>query len=73
MAMYPKCNRIDCFGNKCGCRCDILTEQHDTENCKFFKTDVELDQGRANAHKRLKLLHREDLIKKYEYNPLRRW
>ena len=73
MAMYQKCNRIDCFGNKCGARCDILVNQHDTENCSFFKTDEQLSQERAIAHKHLKMKHREDLIKKYEYNPQRRW
>lgn len=73
MSMHPKCNRIDCFANKCGARCDILAEQYDTDNCKFFKTDVEVEDGRTNAHKRLKEMGREDLIRKYEYNPQRKW
>ena len=73
MAIYAKCDRVDCFANRCGVRCDVLTDCKDTDKCSFFKTAVEVDQERANAHKRLEMMHREDLIKKYEYNPLRKW
>ena len=73
MAMYVKCNRMDCFGNKCGARCEILTECRDTDNCTFFKTDVQVNEERAAAHKHLKDIGREDLIRKYEYNAQRKW
>ena len=73
MAQYVKCYRMDCFGNKCGMRCEILSEKPDALHCPFYKTDKEVDEGRAAAHKRLKEIGREDLIKKYEYNSQRRW
>jgi len=68
----PKCDKIDCFQNKCGARCELLTEPIVGHECPFYKTDKEADFGRIMAHQRLAEMNRFDLIQKYEYNPQRR-
>lgn len=70
-ASKPLCTRMDCFQNKCGVYCDLLTERP-TEPCAFYKTDAQVENGRIEAHNRLLEMGRQDLIKKYEYNPQRR-
>lgn len=67
----PRCNRFECFANKCGVYCEILTERPD--ECSFYKTLDQVEQERFETHKRLKNIGREDLIKKYEYNSYRKW
>ena len=69
----PKCAKVDCFQNKCGCRCELLTEPIIGKECPFYKTDKEVDQGRIDAHRHLMDIDRPDLVQKYEYNLQRRW
>lgn len=68
----PKCNKVDCFQNKCGARCELLTDPIVGHECPFYKTDKEVDLGRIEAHQKLIEMNRYDLIQKYEYNPQRR-
>ena len=72
MASYPKCSQSDCFGNKCGVRCNVLTS-NPSNPCPFYKTNVEVEIGRQEAHQHLKDIDRYDLIEKYEFNPGRDW
>ena len=68
------CNRADCFQNLCG-YCKLLNETYDSpenEECKFFKTNDEVDRGRIDAHNTLIKKGLKHLIEQYEYNPQRR-
>ena len=67
-----KCDRIDCFQNKCGARCELLSA-YPSQPCPFYKTDKQADADRVKAHQRLIDIDRPDLIQKYEYNKDRRW
>lgn len=69
----PKCNRVDCFQNKCGARCELLTDYPSKQPCPFFKTMEEVEKGRMEAHKKLADEGKFDLIQKYEYNAQRKW
>ena len=69
----PKCNRVDCFQNKCGARCELLTDYPSIQPCPFFKTEAEVEKGRMEAHKKLADEGKFDLIQKYEYNAQRKW
>ena len=71
MSMKPKCNRIDCFQNKCGARCELLND-YPSQPCPFFKTVEQCDNDRLKAHKKLMEEGKVDLVQKYEYNPQRR-
>jgi hypothetical protein len=67
------CNREKCFSNVAGHFCKLLNAGYnEDEECPFFKTDTEVDNGRIEAHNRLVMLKRKDLIEQYEYNPHRR-
>ena len=72
MAKRLKCNKSNCFQNKCGVRCELLTEPTSQQPCPFFKTEEEVEAGRVWAHRKLAREGKWDLIKKYEYNPYRR-
>ena len=72
MPKLIKCDKIDCFANICHSACSCLSEKP-SDPCPFFKTDDEVMEGRAAAHKHLLEAGREDLIRKYEYNPERKW
>ncbi len=72
MPAKPKCYKIDCFQNKCGARCELLTAQP-SQPCPFYKTDKQNDLDRLKAHQRLMDENRLDLIEQYEYNPQRKW
>lgn len=72
MAKIIKCEKIDCFANICRSACSCLSEKP-SDPCPFFKTEDEVMEGRAAAHKHLVEAGREDLIRKYEYNPERKW
>lgn len=72
MAKIIKCEKIDCFANICHSACSCLSEKP-SDPCPFFKTEDEVMEGRAAAHKHLLEAGREDLIRKYEYNPERKW
>lgn len=67
----PICYKEDCFQNKCGRTCDLLTG-YPSLPCPFYKTQEEVDIGRQKAHKKLADAGRFDLIQKFEYNPQRR-
>lgn len=67
----PRCNKMDCFMNKCGTRCELLTD-YPSQPCPFFKTDAEVEKGRQEAHQKLVKEGKYDLIQMYEYNPYRR-
>ena len=69
----PRCNEMNCFANKCGVRCELLTAPPSVYPCPFFKTDTQLEIDRQKAHKKLADEGKYDLIKKYEYNALRKW
>lgn len=72
MAIYLRCYRENCFGNKCGVRCEILTEHSTERECPFFKTQEQVETERKQAHQHLIDIGRRDLIKKYEYNESRK-
>ena len=72
MPKLIKCENINCFANICHSACDCLVEAP-SDPCPFFKTEEEVMEGRAKAHKHLVESGREDLIRKYEYNPERKW
>ena len=72
MAKIIRCEKIDCFANICHSACSCLSEKP-SDPCPFFKTEDEVMEGRAAAHKHLLEAGREDLIRKYEYNPERKW
>ena len=72
MAKIIKCEKINCFANICHSACSCLSEKP-SDPCPFFKTEDEVMEGRAAAHKHLLEAGREDLIRKYEYNPERKW
>ena len=68
-------NHHDCFqalgvGN---IRCKILTAPIAGGECPFYKTEQEVEDGRMEAHMRLKEMNRYDLIQQYEYNSARNW
>ena len=64
-----KCARIDCFANKCGAACVILTEGYEKDSeCPFYKTVEQYEQDRKDAHDILVEKGRYDLINTYEYN-----
>ena len=67
----PACYQYDCFANECG-HCEALNA-YPKQPCPFYKTEVEAEQGRLEAHKRLQDIGREDLIHYYEYNKERKW
>ncbi len=69
--LKPICTNGDCFANNNGL-CEILVSQP-TIPCSFFKTEEQLEIGREEAHDRLYVMKRMDLIKKYEYNKGRDW
>ena len=69
----PKCNRMDCFQNKCGVRCELLTDHPSVQPCPFYKTEEQVEIGRQEAHAKLVKKGRRDLIQLYEYNPFRKW
>ena len=71
MATKPKCTMADCFQNKCGVFCELLTE-NPSYPCPFYKTNAEVEIGRMEAHRKLVDAGRFDLIDQYEYNPQRR-
>ena len=56
MALKPKCNRIDCFQNECGARCELLND-YPSQPCPFFKTEAEVEIGRIEAHQHLKKIY----------------
>lgn len=68
----PRCNNVDCFANKMGNRCELLTASPSVNPCPFFKTELELEIGRQEAHKKLADAEQWELIQKYEYNRNRR-
>ena len=70
-SVRPICNQINCFANKCGRYCDILTD-NPSNPCPFYKTDEQVEEGRVQAHRKLVDDGAFDLIEKYEYNPYRR-
>lgn len=72
MAKLIKCNNINCFANICRSTCECLSDTP-SDPCPFFKTEDEVADGRARAHKHLIEADREDLIRKYEYNSERKW
>ena len=72
MPKLIKCDKINCFANICHSACSCLSEKP-SDPCPFFKTEDEVMEGRAAAHKHLLEAGREDLIRKYEYNPERKW
>lgn len=67
-----RCDKIKCFSNIGGLGCTLLTEPITDHDCPFYKTEEEIDEGRAEAHKRLLAMGRRDLIDQFEYNPQRR-
>lgn len=71
MATYIKCPQSDCFQNRCGVRCDLLTG-YPSYPCAFYKTEEQVERERIQAHNKLLKEGRVDLIQKYEYNPQRR-
>lgn len=72
MSKLIKCEKINCFANVCHSACNCLSEKPG-DPCPFFKTEEEVERGRMEAHSTLLIKGREDLIKKYEYNPQRKW
>lgn len=69
----PKCDKSDCFQNKCGVLCDLLREPIEGHECPFYKTQDQVDMGRLEAHEHLKAIERYDLIEMYELNRGRDW
>lgn len=66
----PICYKDDCFQNKCGAACELLTE-YPSHPCPFYKTYEQVETDRMKAHKKLIDEGRFDLVRKYEYNPYR--
>lgn len=65
-----RCNRGDCFANKCGVACVILDESYpDNQECPFFKTMEQYQKDRKDSHALLEEKGRYDLIAEYEYGP----
>ena len=69
MAIKAKCERDDCFANKCGRACSVLTEGYPEDTCPFFKTREQYKEDRKAAHTILEEKGRYDLINEYENNP----
>ena len=67
----PICRQDDCFQNKCGVLCELLTSPP-SQPCPFYKTVAEAEIGRAEAHRHLVEIGRQDLIEQYEHNKDRR-
>lgn len=67
----PICNNVNCFQNKTGRYCELLTDIP-SQPCPFFKTQEKADIDRQEAHKKLADEGKWDLIQMYEYNPQRR-
>lgn len=70
MAKKVICTETECFANKCGVFCDILTE-YVKHPCPFYKTREQNEEDQIAAHNRLLKLGRKDLINKFEYNAQR--
>ena len=62
----------DCHMNVMG-KCRLLSNQIRKKDCPFYRTQEDVDEGRAKAHQYLKENGRIDLIEKFEYNPDRKW
>ena len=71
MSVKPKCYKIDCFQNKVGARCELLTDSP-SQPCPFYKTEEQNEKDKEKAHQRLVAEGRTDLIEEYEHNPQRR-
>ena len=69
--LKPICNCSDCFQNKSGVTCELLTA-NPSQPCPFYKTHMEAETDKMEAHNRLVKLGRRDLIEKYEFNTARR-
>jgi hypothetical protein len=67
-----RCLKPDCFANKCGTMCSILTESIKRKACPFYKTQEQYEADKKTAHDRLEEMGRYDLIDQYELNPKRR-
>lgn len=67
----PRCNRVDCFQNRCGRACELL-RTYPRQPCPFYQTQEQVEEGRRKAHQKLVNKGRYDLIECYEYNPYRR-
>ena len=67
MNLKTRCEKLDCFGNKCG-RCAALeTANWDKEGraCPFYKTDEQFVRDQDAALEHLIETGQQHLIKKY--------
>lgn len=72
--LSTKCNRNDCFANKCGVACTVLNEGYPKDSdCPFFKTTEQYKEDQKSAHDHLEEIGRYDLINTYENNRMRKW
>ena len=65
---FEKCERRTCFACSGSGHCLALTKTYRGKPCPFYQTAGEVDEGRANALKRLHEMGRQDLIQNYIMN-----
>ena len=69
-----KCVKTECFASDGVQKCKILVSPTRPDKpCPFFKTCDQYEADKARAHGKLVAMGRDDLIKKFEMNPQRKW